>query len=128
MVAFVTYDFYKTSFAGSAIPEEVFSRYALSASMEIRNNSLGRIQSLIPKWADDIQITACQVAEILHEKEEMNFNVKSETNDGDSITYNDTRNFSEEIKECIEKNLWMTGLLYQGGVRCDHKFRLDNLQ
>lgn len=128
MVALVTYDYYKNIFAGADIPEDVFPRYALYASMEIRNASFGRIQSLIPKWADDIQITACQVVEILYEKDSMNCNVKSETNDGDSITYNDTRNFSEEIKECIEKNLWMTGLLYQGGVRCDHKFRLDNLQ
>lgn len=127
MVALVTYDYYKNIFAGADIPEEVFPRYALYASMEIRNASFGRIQSLIPKWADDIQMTACQVAEILYEENLLNRSIKTETNDGDSVTYNDTRNFNDEIKECIEKNLWITGLLYQGGGLCDHKFRFDDL-
>lgn len=127
MVALVTYDYYKNIFAGADIPEEVFPRYALYASMEIRNRSLGMIQSLIPEWADEIQVTACQVAEICYERDNVNRNVKSETNDGDSITYNDARNFSEEINECIVTNLWMTGLLYQGGGRCDHKFWFNDL-
>jgi len=122
MVALVTYDYYKNIFAGVDIPEDLFPRYALYASMEIRNSSLGSIQSLIPKWADEIQVTACQVAEICYERDNVNRNVKSETNDGDSITYNDARNFNDEINECVVKNLWRTGLLYQGGGRCEHKF------
>lgn len=119
MVTFVTYDYYIDKYKGKSIhDEELFCRYAPLASMEIRNASFGRINELLAPFADEIQITACQVVDILEEKDSMNGNVSSETNDGDSITYNDARDFRKEIQECIIKNLWMTGLLYQG---CDFK-------
>lgn len=114
MVAFITFDEYSNKYFGNTIPEPQFPKYALKSSMEIRKTSSGRIQSLIPEYAEDIQITACQVADIMYENDSMNRNIKSETNDGDSVTYNHARDFDKEIYNCIVKNLWRSGLLYRG--------------
>ena len=60
-----------------------------------------------------IQQCICEIADALY-IEENGGNIRSENNDGYSVTYTDGENIHDKIRRIAERYLLNTGLLYRG--------------
>ena len=127
---YADFAYYTGTYYGTSIPEEKFPYYARQASMLINALTFGRTAavaaSLLP---DAVKDATCRAAELYAEYEARKSNaaaatrnglVKSETNDGYSVSYADYDASAEkaEAEDAIGRELAIylasTGLMYRG--------------
>lgn len=135
MRVYVDYDFYKEQ--GGTMDESAFDRAALKASAYIRSITLGRSDNYV---GDELKYATCEVANVFNvvftQSEEQIGAIKSENNDGYSVTYvsemteGETREalFRRKAYDAARSWLLGTGLLnrkvgncYCGGDCCDNE-------
>lgn len=127
---YADFAYYTGTYYGTSIPEEKFPYHARQASMLINALTFGRTAavaaSLLP---DAVKDATCRAAELYAEYEARKSNaaaatrnglVKSETNDGYSVSYADYDASAEkaEAEDTIGRELAIylasTGLMYRG--------------
>lgn len=103
-------NFYEAGIA--KIPAEQFMVWANRALAELDSITFSRVMQ---ESEDDIRIQQCicEIAEALYIEGTVG-NVKSENNDGYSVTYADDETTKDKIKRICERYLANTGLLYRG--------------
>ena len=94
------------------IPAEQFVIWGNRALAELNTRTLSRVMQ---ENEDNIAIQQCicEIAEALYVEETVG-NIKSENNDGYSVTYVDDETTKDKIKRICERYLANTGLLYRG--------------
>ena len=124
MERYADYEFYAEVYDGRSIPEEAFSGAMLKASAYLNRITFGRIQVPYP---EEVRYAVCELAELQHkydkEARDGNREVKSENNDGYSVTYvtegtdGESPNVVLHRKMYAAAKVWLgnTGLLYLGG-------------
>ncbi|WP_313525242.1 hypothetical protein [Anaerotignum sp.] len=115
-MAYATYEFYKDSYGGDAIPQADFSRLAKRASEYIDMVTLGRAVRYLDEH-DDLKKACCAVAEAYKINEEGGGVVaesvgKITRNYAASVTNTPTE--GERLAIAVFTHLLPTGLLYLG--------------
>lgn len=127
---YADFAYYSGTYYGTAVSQEKYPYYARQASMLINSLTFGRTAavaaSLLP---DAVKDATCRAAELYAEYEARKSNaaaatrnglVKSETNDGYSVSYADYDASAEkaEAEDAIGRELAIylasTGLMYRG--------------
>ena len=113
---YVDYAYYQKSFGGE-LDESMFNKSLKWATAKVNQLTFGRISRLdeIPECVKDA-ICAAIEKYATQEKKAASM-VKSETNDGYSISYAtpaSDEDFNSEVKRCIKMYLSGTGLTYLG--------------
>lgn len=126
-MAYANYEYYKTKYYGSLIPEEEFDRYAAQASRQIDLITAGRAGAY-NDVTDMVKNAACNGAEIFYrfdqEREVSNKNAgkSSETVQNHSVSYRDMseslsyENVQKTVNQALYADLAATGLLYRGAL------------
>ncbi len=122
---YADYDYYKNEFGGSVVPEPSFIRAVKVASNYIDIFTFNRITEL--EIVDSIRDCACDMAETVYNLTMKNGekNMKSESNDGYSVTYITERVDGQDVNSLLRNKLYSvcrgyllrTGLMYRG-VKC----------
>lgn len=122
MTAYADYAYYRDNFNGSAVSEADFPGLAVKASVFIDRLTFNRLRSAetIP---DEAKMATCAVVERIQIAEKsgainVNAAVKSENNDGYSVSYNDfslvRAQLYADYEEAALPYLYGTGLMYAG--------------
>lgn len=117
---YVDFSYYKNTYHGSQIKEEEFGNAECEAEAYVNAVTFGRIRKLsdIP---DCVKNAVCAAAEEMHiYLERKKSPVKSESNDGYSVTYADVVSDSEctrNMNRRVKMHLANTGLAYKGWSR-----------
>lgn len=118
---YADYEYYVSYWAGTAIPSpEEYIEYANKAQRYLDYVTQHRITDITTQ----VKNAVCSAAEELYKAMEATANIpsgiKSESNDGVSVTYTDTipntqiRQRKQAMYQAIEQELSGTGLLYRG--------------
>lgn len=114
---YADYDFYKTQYYG-ALTEAEFLSASVEAEAYVNMITFGRVKDLetVP---DEVKFAVCAVADEIQRgrKTRTTGNIKSESNDGESITFGDAMSDEEcqaNMHRKAEMYLGNTGLLYRG--------------
>lgn len=113
---YADYIWYKSSYFGAVIPEEVFPSFAMKASYLVDNLTAGNLQSF-DAAPDCVKDAVCAAAEKLYQFEKNPAKeIKSENNDGYSVTYADANEEKafDDAKTEIRVYLSTSGLLFRG--------------
>ena len=103
--------FYNESYGGEGkIPASLFSLWEKRAEATLMQLSGGRIKG--QENMECVRFCICEIAEFLYEQESLK-GVKSESNDGYSVTYQE-RDAKREILKIAETYLSETDFLYRG--------------
>nr|DAI95702.1 MAG TPA: Head Tail Connector Protein [Caudoviricetes sp.] len=122
MTAYADYAYYRDNFHGSTVSESDFPGLAVKASAFIDRLTFNRLRSadIIP---DEAKMATCAVAERIQVVEKsgvlnVNAAVKSENNDGYSVSYNDfslvRAQLYTDYEDAALPYLYGTGLMYAG--------------
>lgn len=126
-MVYVDYEYYKTQYCGSLIPEEAFNRYAAQASRQIDQITAGRA-SAYNDTADLLKNAACEGAEIFYRFDQereiaaKNAGKSSETVQSYSVSYRDMsqslsyESIQKTVNQALYASLAATGLLYRGAL------------
>lgn len=121
MELYADYNYYVSSWVGSKIPtQEEFIKYAVTAQRYLNYVTSNQIKEV----TSAVKNALCSATEELYKStkatEDIPVGIKSESNDGVSITYSES-NAGEYVKyrkrcmyTAIEEELSETGLLYRG--------------
>jgi len=126
----VNYEYYNTIFSGNLVPEEAFNRFSIQAQQIVLINIMGKDYS---NYETQVKNTICEVIEICYNQKLLKEKIKdisigdskiitSETVGKHSRSYGGTSIdelkkisnddvVNKEIKDIIERNLLLTGLL-----------------
>lgn len=87
----VDHAFYVEEYKGTSIPEEAFPGYSRAAEAFVNKLTFGRIRKYELRLLDQmaVQYAICAVSEVSY-REDRHRGVKSESNDGYSISYADS--------------------------------------
>ena len=108
MIADLAY--YNENYSGdSKIPASLFPLFERRAENELMFITDGKIKG---KEDENIKICICDMAEFLYKCLERN-GIKSENNDGYSVTYQE-RDIKNELLKIAQVNLYGTELLFRG--------------
>lgn len=122
MTAYADYAYYKDNFCGRIIEEESFPSVATKASAFIDRLTFNRLHSA-EIVSDEVKMATCAVADRIQTAENLgalniNAAIKSENNDGYSVSYNDSNLIRTQLyadyEEAALPYLYGTGLLYAG--------------
>lgn len=125
-MSYADYAYYAGTFVGNKISEADFPSLARDASANIDRMTLGKLKSM-PIIPDSAKMATCAVAERIQiaqkaETESANPAIKSESVDGDSVSYNDSVTIRAQLYADYENAalpyLYGTGLLYAGVPSC----------
>lgn len=101
------YEYYITGYGGTILERSEFNALAARASAQVIAYTFGRAAE---SELDEVKDAVCAVCDILH-KEESGGNIKSENNDGYSVTYGEKeKTLDEEIRSAVLTCLQHTGL------------------
>ncbi len=113
LVSDVSYEYYLSSYncgrEGKLSPSD-FDFYCRRASEEVALRINGEADE---EHKSSVRLAICEVADFLSSTAALH-NVKSESIDGYSVTYNDSAPLSSRITGIVEKHLSGSGLLYRG--------------
>ncbi|MBQ7975402.1 MAG: hypothetical protein IJ300_06920 [Clostridia bacterium] len=82
------FDYYVSEYGGTMLDSGSFNQLSLRASALVNAYTFGRAAE---SSLDDVKAAVCAVAEVIH-RHEQNSNIKSENNDGYSVTYCEPEN------------------------------------
>lgn len=120
---YASYEYYITVWAGIEIPAQDFTRLANKVGRQIDYLTTNRV-NLLPTVPAEVKNAVCAAVEELYQLQQSVKNnpagIKSESNDGVSVTYQDS-SINNIIKQeqiimnrAIRQDLADTGLLYRG--------------
>lgn len=130
----IDYKYYSETYGGSSIPEPSFQKKAIQASGKVNFYTSNRITE--DNLDNNIQNTACEVAELIYSQDILKEKVMSddkvktsETVGPHSVGYANNKSFQEKYilsddeleYECYKicyRNLVHTGLMYRGVYKC----------
>lgn len=115
--SYVDYEYYTESYKGEKLKEDIFPRYAKWASALVDQMTFGRVKDLqeIPDCVKEA--VCCAVEKRFSYEEKADRDLKSESNDGYSVSYADAGDEGSavaSIMEDIRIYLSGTGLLFRG--------------
>lgn len=114
---YVDFSYYQNTYHGNLVSEEEFGSAELEAESYVNAITFGRIQRL-DEIPDCVKKAICSATEEMHlYLTRRNAPVKSESNDGYSVTYADAIGESEciqSMKRKVSMHLANTGLMYKG--------------
>ena len=118
---YTNYEYYKTQYHGEQIKSENdFKRAEINAEAFLDFVTFGRI-AVLEVIPDAVHNAICSVSEAIALREEKNaYSVKSESNDGYSVSYGDAISdnaFRSELYAVVQRYLGNTRLLNRGWVR-----------
>ena len=135
----ITYGYYVDEYGGKTIPEQGFRKAEKQAEAYIRHLTYVK-GDIFAAENDMVKDAVCAAAEVYYKYNAQQQSgvplVKSENNDGYSVTYVTEQTDGKTAEEMVKKKaydavypyLLPTGWLSRKvGVRCDHKCRCDNL-
>ena len=95
----VDYNFYTNTFKGTVIPESAFDKKSMESEAFINKITFGRIHKydLRPDDLKTVKFAICAVAEAVYDSDKHR-DVKSENNDGYSVTYVDSGESSRRLR------------------------------
>lgn len=95
----VDYDFYTNTFKGTVIPESAFDRKSVESEAFINKITFGRIHKydLRPDDLKAVKLSICAAAEAVYNLDKHR-DIKSENNDGYSVTYADSGESSRRLR------------------------------
>lgn len=95
----VDYAFYTGTFGGTAIPAGAFDRLSTDAEFFVNRITFGRIHRYELRLPDlmAVKMSICAVAEVNHLADQHK-DIKSENNDGYSVTYADTSENARKVR------------------------------
>ncbi len=106
MIRLADYNYYSTDYGGTLISRDEFNLLSQRASAQVIAYTFGRAAK---SDIDVVRDACCAVADVIYQHE--NRNVKSENNDGYSVTYELTaKSLDEDILSVISAYLDPTGL------------------
>ena len=108
MIFIIDFDYYKNNFLGTLIPCEKFYHIEKKASAYVKNAILNKNSDIT-----EVKDAICATCELIFNEEKRN-GIKSENNDGYSVTYSDNSCFAQKVYDIITIYLANTGLLYRG--------------
>lgn len=124
MEAYIDYTYYKDVYRGNAMPKDECTRVAQKASAYLRYITMNRITQPVP---EEVRDACCEIAENIYAAaktaalSEKSNGVKSENNDGHSVTFltpgelnTAYRNTEKKNRDAARMYLANTGLLYRG--------------
>ena len=102
------FEYYEKEYGGTLLERAGFYRLALRASAIVDAYTFGRASKC---GLDVVKDTVCAVADVIYKNE--NRNIKTETNDGYSVTYNDIspERINDEIYSTVAAYLEHTDLM-----------------
>lgn len=105
--------FYNESYGGEGkIPASLFSLWEKRAEAVLMNVTSGKIKG--QEILECVKFCICEIAEFLYKQENMS-GIKSENNDGYSVSYQE-RDTKKEILKIAEMYLSETDFLYRGVI------------
>lgn len=113
---YADFDWYKSDYFGTVVPEEAFPSFAMKASYLVDGLTAGNLQPL-DTAPDCVKDAVCAAVEKLYRFEQSPAReIKSENNDGYSVTYADTSEEKalDDAKTEIRLYLSTSGLLFRG--------------
>lgn len=116
MFPYADYQFYKEKTQGK-LSEDVFNTQVLEASFFLRYITMGKSDKVQP---EELQYAACAIADMYAEEKQKLKDVgtiKSENNDGYSVTYISEIQEGESVEEYLARKAYQTArkyLLYTG--------------
>lgn len=104
----VDYYFYTDMFKGTVIPESTFDRKIIESEAFINKITFGRIHKcdLRPDDLKAVKFAICAVAEAVYNSDKHR-DVKSENNDGYSVTYADNSESSRRLRMTEAADLYL---------------------
>ncbi len=133
---YADYEYYTQTYFGSTVPESAWASWSYKASMRIEYLTFGRTDKLDRSVLPDAVFDAvCGAAEVMYEYDarkkaresaSSNGTVKSESNDGYSVSYAgvdsadesaDAENCDNAVMDVISEYLAHTGLMFKGWSR-----------
>ena len=101
------FDYYVSEYGGTELDSGSFKQLSLRASALVNSYTFGRAEA---SELDAVKDAVCAVAEVIH-RHEKNKNIKSENNDGYSVTYSEQEcKLSDDIYNTVMTHLQHTGL------------------
>ena len=135
----ITYGYYVDEYGGKTIPEQSFRKAEKQAEAYIRHLTYVK-GDIFATENDMVKDAVCAAAEVYYKYNAQQQSgtplVKSENNDGYSVTYVTEQTDGKTAEEMVKKKVYdavypyllPTGWLSRKvGVRCDHKCRCDSL-
>lgn len=135
---YVDYAYYAQEYAGEKIPEEKFNRYERRAEAYIRKLTYVR-GDIFAVESNSVKDAVCAVADVYCAydlKLGESGALKSENNDGYSVTYVTEQTDGQTVEELIQKKAYATASMYliptgwfsrKVGCCCDHECRYNHL-
>lgn len=107
MVRLADYEYYISDFGGSMLSRADFNRLSARASALASAYTFARAES---SGLDCVKDAVCAVCEVIY-KDEQRGGVKSENNDGYSVTYDEGENVEDRIYKTLLVYLQSSGLM-----------------
>lgn len=118
-MAYVTYDYYSTTYGGSAVSSSEFTLFELKARTRIDALTFGRLKKL-ETIDDTVKNAVCAVID-LFKNDITHPAVSSESAGKVSYTYVKPKSLNEKISNALKEYLWDTGYLYRGYLPIDYE-------
>ena len=109
---YADYKYYSETFEGTVVPSDSYNRWATRASKYLNQVTFNRITDAI----EDVQMAACEIAEILYKAESTDGkDVVSESVGNQSISYTaNSKTIEQGCYSVVKLYLSQTGLLDRG--------------
>lgn len=107
-MSFVDFNYYRDEFLGTLIPIKEFYHIESKATVYVNYVLLGNM-----KDTDEFKNAVCAVCELIY-NESKRGGIKSENNDGYSVTFEEIGDFYDRVIDVVKVYLSNTGLLYRG--------------
>ena len=114
MGRYVDYQYYAANYGGLIVPEAAFFTSALKASAFLDHITFGRIG----EPDDKVKMAACQLTEIQYQFDERvgKREVKSENNDGFSISYVTEGKDGESAETMLQRKMYAAARVWLGNT------------
>lgn len=101
------FDYYVSEYGGTMLDSDSFNQLSLRASALVNAYTFGRATE---SSLEAVKAAVCAVAEVIHRHEQYG-NIKSENNDGYSVTYGEHEHkLEDDIYAAVMAHLQVTGL------------------
>lgn len=108
---YVDYAYYASEYGGETIPEKIFPGYERRAEAYIRKITYVR-GDIFSAESDMVRDAVCAVADVYCSYDQKQAVVKSENNDGYSVTYVTEQTDGQTAEEVLRKKAYATASTY----------------
>lgn len=118
-MAYITYEYYSTTYGGTAVSSSEFTNYELKARIKVDALTFGRLKDL-SEVDDSVKNAVCAVIDLL--KNDLTHPaVSSESSGKVSHTYVNPKSLDKKIADAVKEFLWDSGYIYAGVLSSDYE-------